>query len=200
MGDEVGDSILARSKQTYAKIDAATDNRWSGTEEKLRNVRQALRSVTNDNEEAPLLVDKTRYEMQLSQMLDDAAKQPDGFTRADVEAAKSDFKQAQAVYDTNQHIRMTTTGVRAGAPGAEATPETVNAKGLVNRLEKQYEPKGGGRIQQALGEDNSRDLIGHASTAEKAGRTTARNAKAGKYVAGTAGVGGVAELYHTLAK
>lgn len=189
MGEQVGDSILARSKANFKKIDAATDNRFSGLQKSLKDVNNALRSVTNDAEEQALMVRKIRLELQTDQMFDEALV--NGVTRDTVDAAKADFKKAQAIFDTNHQIRMSTTGVRPGMPGAEDVPEEVNPKSLMNRSNKLYNS---GRIQEAMGEDNASDLIGHTAKAQKMARNVARNRKAAAVVGGGAVAG--AELAH----
>lgn len=190
MGQEVGDSILARSKGSYKLIDKATDNRFSGTEQALKTVNLDLRSVTNDTEEQALLVRKTRLEMQMNQMMDEAEAK--GVPKATVAAAKNDFKQAQAIYDTNHQIRMSTTGVRPGMQGATDVPEEVNSKSLMNRLNKIYNK---GRLQQAVGDDGAEDLIGHSATAQKAARNVARNKTVAKYAVPAAISGAVGTAY-----
>jgi hypothetical protein len=200
LGEQVGDSILARSKANYKLIDAATDGRFSGTEQALKSVNQDLRSVTNDTEEQSLMTRKTRLEMQMNQMLDDAEAK--GVPKTTVDAAKIDFKQAQAIYDTNHQIRMSTTGVRPGMQGSEGVPEAVNAKSLMNRLNKLYNS---GRLQQAVGDDGANDLIGHSANAQTAAKKVASNVRNAKITggvlsvptaaaAGTAAVEGVRKL------
>jgi hypothetical protein len=189
LGQEVGDAILARSKANYAAIDTATEGRFSGTEQALKAVNQDLRSVTNDAEEAALQVRKTRLEMQMGQIMDEAETKE--VSKTTVDAAKADFKQAQAIYDTNHQIRMSTTGVRPDMQGAAEVPEEVNAKSLMNRLNKLYnktDKSGIGRLQQAVGDDGAADLIGHTATAQKAAKNVARNVTAAKIAGGVIGV------------
>ena len=190
MGQEVGDAILARSKAAYKLIDGATDGRFSGTEQALKTVNQDLRSVTNDVQEQELLTRKTRLEMQMDQMMDDAEAK--GVPKPTIDAAKADFKKAQAIYDTNHQIRMSTTGVRPGMQGATDAPEEVNAKSLLNRTNKLYNS---GRLQQAIGDDGSEDLIGHSAKALKMTKNVARNRK----IAGAAaGLGGIEAVRHLI--
>jgi hypothetical protein len=189
-GQEVGDNILARSKRTYADIDKATEGRFSGTEQALKSVNQDLRSVTNDTEEANLLTRKTRLELQMNQMMDDAALS--GVDASDVAKAKSDFKQAQAIYDTNHQVRMSTTGVRPGQAGAAEVPEEVNPKSLMNRLNKLYNK---GRLVQAVGTDSAEDMIGHSAIAQKAAKDVASKRKVAAIVV-PATAATAAEAYH----
>jgi len=181
-GQQVGDAILARSKAAYRQIDDATGGRFSGLENDLRNVNRDLRFVTNDTEEQNLLIRKTRLEMQLGQEFDEAAKK--GVTKDTVAQAKADFKKAQSIFDTNAQIQMSTKGVRPGMAGSKDVPETVDPKGLMNRMNKLYNK---GRLQDGIGEDNSADLISHSAKAQSSAAKVARNQKiAGAVAAGTA--------------
>jgi hypothetical protein len=66
---------------------------------------------------------------------------------------------------------MTTTGLPAGIPGAEANPEVVKSSTLMNRLVKDYSPEEGGkpgRMVQGLGEENAQDMLNHVSQARVA--------------------------------
>ena len=154
-----------------------------GTEKALRDVNDALRYVTSDAEESNLMIRKQRLEMQMDQMMDDAKAK--GVDKNVVKAAKDDFKQAEAIYDTNHQVRMATTGVRPGAPGSAEVPEEVNARSLMNRFNKLLNK---GRLEQAVGPDAAEDLIGHTAVAQKAAKDAARNAKVAKIVAGAVGV------------
>ena len=183
LGQEVGDKILARSKANYRLIDDATGNRFSGTEKAIRDVNDALRDVTNDTDEGNLMVRKQRLEMQMDQMMDEA--QSKGVDKNVIKAAKDDFKQAQAIYDTNAQIRRATTGVRPGMQGSAQVPEEVNPKNLMNKLNTLSNK---GRLQQAVGQDSAEDIIGHTAIAQKAAKDAARNSKVAKTVAGVVGV------------
>jgi hypothetical protein len=190
LGEQVGDAILARSKSLYRSIDDATGNRFSGTATKLQNVVQKLRQVTTDTEEQALMIEKQRYEMQIDQMFDEAAAKATGVTKSTVDAAKAEFKKAQAIYDINNDVRRSTKGIRPGDAGAEGSPETVNAKQLQGRLNARQDS---GRLQQGVGESNGKQMIGHTGAAEgtstKAASEAARvakNVKTAKYVAGGA--------------
>ena len=198
MGEQVADSIYARSKALYRQIDEATGGRFSGNEESLRAVNKDLRFVTNDTEEQNLLIRKQRLEMQQDQMFDEAAKK--GVSKDTVAKAKADFKKAQAIYDTNAQIQASTTGVRPNMRGSMAVPEEVNPKTLMNRTNKLYNK---GRLQEAIGEDNSADLIGHSAKAQKMARDVAARQRvasiAGHVVGyGAAGALGVEAVKHAV--
>ena len=71
--------------------------------------------------------------------------------------------------------------------GAKDVPEEVNAKSLLNRLNKLLNK---GRLQQAVGEDSAEDLIGHSAIAQKAAKDVTRNQRIGGAVVAAAGYGG----------
>ena len=190
-GEQVGDAILARAKSLYRAVDEATGNRFSGTADKLQNVVRAMRSVTSDAEEQALMIEKTRYEMQIDQMFDDAAAKAAGVTKKTVEAAKAEFKKAQAIYDANQDVRMSTKGIRPGDEGSAESPETVNPDTLQNRLNKRQDA---GRLQEGVGESNGKEMIGHTGKAQAQTKLAASedarvaaNKNMAKKVAGTVG-------------
>ena len=54
--------------------------------------------------------------------------------------------------------------VRPNMAGSAENPEVVSSKKLLPRLNKMYNPESG-RLQEAVGEENSQSLINHASTA-----------------------------------
>jgi hypothetical protein len=188
MGHEVGDAIYARSKATYKMIDEATGNRFSGLERDLRNVNQKLRFVTDDIEENALNVRKQRLEMQTDQMMDEA--QTKGVSAEHIKAAKADFKQAQAIYDTSSAMRKSVVGVRPGMTGSEAMPEQVNAKPMIKKLGDLYDK---GRLQEAVGED-APALIGHLANTTAAGEKAAAKVAGRKEIAKSVGMGVVKGL------
>jgi hypothetical protein len=180
MGEQVGDAVLARSKANYKLIDDATSGRFSGVDQALKTVNQDLRSVTNDTEEQALVVRKTRLELQMNQMMDDAAAK--GVPKSTVDAAKSDFKKAQAIYDTSAQQQMATKGVRPNMTGSDIDPEVVDPKSFRDRMNKLYT---NGRLELGVGEDAANDFIGHAASALKRAKDVVRN----KWVAGPVAAG-----------
>jgi hypothetical protein len=189
-GDQVADSILARSKANYKLIDDATGNRYSPLKTELDDANRAMRSVKSDAEEEAAAIRVKGLEMRMEQLMDDAAdptKTANPISQATIDAAKSDFKKAQAIYDVSNQVQLSTKGVRAGFPGAENSPEKVNFTGLQNRLNKL---QNSGRLQQAIGDDAGKDMIYHTTVADKSTRDVARNVRNAKVAGKAVGAGG----------
>src|SRR5260221_900006 len=62
-----------------------------------------------------------------------------------VDQAKANYKKAQAIYDLDRHLKMSTSGVEP------VTSESVDPKKFSTRLERMYDS---GRLQEAVGEDD----------------------------------------------
>jgi hypothetical protein len=170
-GQQVGDSIYARSKASYKLIDDATDGEFQPNADALKNVNLKLRDIagTDDAAEAKLMAQKQRLEWQQDQLFDQAAD--NGVSKDTVQSAKNDFHKAQAIYDTNHQIRMTTTGLPPEVAGALDNPEVVKSGNLMNRLVKDYSPEEGGkpgRLVQAVGDENAHSMLSHTSAAQVA--------------------------------
>lgn len=159
--EETADKVEAQSKAIYRTIDAATDGRFQPNADALKNVNLKLRDITglDDEKEAELIAKKQRLEWQQDQMFDEATKK--GVPKEAIDAAKSRFKQAQALYDTDAQLKAAVTGRAGIGKGIE----TVDPNKLVPRLHKLYDS---GRLQEAVGEDGARALIEHAENAQSA--------------------------------
>ena len=177
-GQQIGDYILDRSKTAYKQIDDATGGKFQPIEDKIKAVNLKLRSVTNDEEEAKVLADKTRLLWQQDQVFDEAAK--NGVDRKTVEAAKADFKKAQSIFDINDQIQKASLeGVKLGNKGADLEPEKVNPSSLqkgLNRLQNlKVDSSQVNRLSQGVGDDLGEELINHATTAKVNAAKIARN-------------------------
>jgi hypothetical protein len=73
--------------------------------------------------------------------------------------ARANYKKAQALYDMDSQVKMSTTGRAGVGKGVE----TVDPNKLAPRLHKLYDS---GRLQQAVGDDRAATLIDHAETAQ----------------------------------
>jgi hypothetical protein len=163
---ETADNIYAKSKSQFATLDEATGGNVSRFDEQLRNVNRALSNVTDDAEEAKLLARKTNLESSQDEAFEQARAQ--GVDPKLVDEAKANYKKAQALYDVDNHVKMSTSGTRPeiGKPGAQ-TPEVLDPKKLSSRLNKVYDS---GRLQDAVGDDNAQSLLAHADDAQIAGQ------------------------------
>ena len=163
---ETADNIYAKSKPQFAVLDEATGGNVSRFDEQIRNVNRALQNVTDDAEEAKLLARKANLEASQEGAFEQAKAK--GVDPKLVDDAKANYKKAQALYDVDNHVKMSTSGTRPniGKPGAQ-TPEVVDPKKLNSRLNKVYDS---GRLQDAVGEDNAQALLTHADNAQVAGQ------------------------------
>jgi hypothetical protein len=163
---ETADNIYAKSKSQFGVLDEATGGNVSRFDEQIRNVNRALQNVTDDAEEAKLLARKSSLEASQEGAFEEAKAK--GVDPRLVDDAKANYKKAQALYDVDNHVKMSTSGTRPniGKPGAQ-TPEIVDPKKLSSRLNKVYDS---GRLQDAAGEDNAQALLTHADNAQVAGQ------------------------------
>jgi hypothetical protein len=79
-----------------------------------------------------------------------------------VDKARADWKQAQSLYDLDSQLKMSTSGMRPEMATPTSTPETVDPRKAFDRLNKLYNS---GRLQQAVGQSQSEQIIQHADAA-----------------------------------
>jgi hypothetical protein len=168
-GQQVGDNIIAQAKAIIKPLDDATGGKFSENDAALRDINMKLKRTTSLDDEDKLISQK----QQLLWAQDDLLKQAEtaGVPKDTLANFKAKYRTGQAIYDQNQHIRMTTTGLPSGVPGAEADPEVVKSGNLMNRLVKDYSPEEGGkpgRLVQGLGEENAQNLLNQVSQARVA--------------------------------
>jgi hypothetical protein len=168
-GQQVGDNVTAQAKAIIKPLDEATGGKFSENDAALRDINAKLKRTTSLDDEDKLISQK----QQLLWAQDDLLKQAEtaGVPKDTLDTFKAKYRTGQAIYDQNQHIRMTTTGLPAGVPGAEADPEVVKSGNLMNRLVKDYSPEEGGkpgRLVQGLGEENAQSLLNQVSQARVA--------------------------------
>lgn len=150
--EKASNTVLAKSKDLYAQVDAATGGAWSANEQALQNVTLKLQNTTGtlpDEQELDLLAKKTRLEWQQSALLDKMVEK--GVPQETIDAAKANYKKAMALADVDAAIKSST------VPGAEtnasiAEKESADPKKLLGRLTKLLDS---GRLQQALGNDQA---------------------------------------------
>lgn len=186
--ETTADAIEAKGKGIYSAIDTATSGKFESTKNALKNVSRKIADIhgTNPEAEGALLERQNELEDTMNKMWDEAKQK--GVTPALVDEAKTNWKKAQALYDLDKHIKLSTSGVEPH------TSETVDPKKLSSRLEKMYDS---GRLQQAVGEDGASQLLKETHAAEV--RQT--RLKTVKKVAGTVGaVTGIEEGARRLLK
>lgn len=162
---ESADNIYAKSKAQYRILDDAVDGRIQRFQEKLDANRRALRNLTgteaDETTEAKLLKAQKEIEDSMTEAFDDAKKK--GVDPKLVDEAKANFKKSQALYDLNNAVEKTTTGMRpdVGNPETAAkNPEVTDPEKFFKRVNDLHRT---GRLQDALGEKGADQLLEKAN-------------------------------------
>lgn len=191
---QVADAVQARSKAAYRTLDTATGGRFQRFEDALKNVNQRLREVAglDDENEEVLLKRKSDIEQSQQDVFEQAKAA--GVDPKLVDSARSDWKQAQSLYDLDTQLKMSASGMRPEMAGPISTPESLDPRKAFDRLNKLYNS---GRLQQAVGQTQSEELIQHADAAflqqQKISARQKALKTAGKITGTGAAVGAVGE-------
>lgn len=182
---KVADSIIARSKAAYQSLDKATDGRFQRFDDALKNVNERLREVAglDDENEAALLKRKAEIEQSQAETFEQAKQA--GVDPKIIDAARADWKQAQALYDLDRQLKMSASGMRPELASPGSTPEMIDAKKAFTRLNRLYDS---GRLQQAAGQ-HAEQLIQQIDAAWVHSQKIAARQRALKAAAKAAGVG-----------
>jgi hypothetical protein len=166
-------------------------------------VNQRLREVAgldDENEEA-LLKRKSEIEQSQQETFDQAKAA--GVDPNLVDNARADWKQAQSLYDLDRQLKMSASGMRPELASIESSPEILDPKKAFDRLNKLYNS---GRLQQAVGQAQSEQIIQHADSAflrqqkiltrQKVGKAAAKAAATGVGLGTAYGIGkGTKDLF-----
>ena len=169
---DVSEDIQGRGKQIYQALDKATDNKFTTYTDRLSKINDRLSDLIPDTTEADdsaierLEQQKSELETSQAQMFENL--KDGGIDPKIVDDAKAHWRQAMALRDVDQALRMSTTG-NAGF-GAR---EVVDPTKLVNRLEKLNVARDNApsRLEQAFGKEGADSLMKDAYAAGKAKRT-----------------------------
>jgi hypothetical protein len=191
---QVADAIEAKSKGIYQQLDQATGGRFQRYDDALRNINQKLRETSglDDENESALLKRKTDVEASQHAAFEDAKAA--GVDPKLVDQARLTYKQAQALFDLDTQLKMSTSGMRPELASPGSSSELVDPKKAFARLNKLYDS---GRLQQAVGQQQAEQLVQHADAAflhaqKIAGRVQALKT-AGKITGTGAAVGALGE-------
>ena len=168
-GQQVGDNVIQQAKAIIKPLDDATGGKFSANDAQLKSVNQKLQRVTSIDDEDKLISQKQQLLWAQDDLLQQASDA--GVPKDTLDTFKAKYRTGQAIYDQNNHIRMTTSGLPPGLSGADADPEVVKSSNLLNRLVKDYTPEEGGRpgrLVQAGGEENAQGLLNSVSAAKVA--------------------------------
>jgi hypothetical protein len=185
----VGDSVLERSKAAFNQLDEASGGRWQRFDDQLKNLRDKMDEVSGIDDDAYDKFDQRAKDVEaaqsdlVNQLVRDAKIDPDL-----ADSAKADYKQGNALHDLSAQIRGSASGLRPEL--GEGTPETVDPAKLSPRLNRLFDS---GRLQQALGDEGAAKLVKQVDDAVRTKAGAIKTAKlvktVAKYGAGAIGLG-----------
>jgi hypothetical protein len=185
----VGDSVLERSKAAFNQLDEVSGGRWQRFDDQLKNLRDKMDEVSGIDEDAYDKFDQRAKDVEAAQS--DLVNQLVRDGKIDPEladSAKADYKQGNALHDLSAQIRGSASGLRPEL--GEGTPETVDPTKLSPRLNKLFDS---GRLQQALGDEGAAKLVKQVDDAVRTKASAIKTAKlvktVAKYGAGAIGLG-----------
>lgn len=163
--EQVADNIYSKAKDLYKQIDDASGVDLKRLREKISNARQEIRGLSDAPEdverEAKLEASIKNNEDALQRAQQTAVA--NGVDPNTLKAADASFKQSQALYDLDKNVKTSTAG-RTEATGGS---ETIDPKKLSPKLEKMWDS---GRLQDAVGEENAKQLVSATQDALKRGQ------------------------------
>jgi len=171
VANDVSTALQSKAKQSYQALDDATGGRVQRFSDSIKAVQQKLRNLngiaTPDDESAWVerlndLQDSHEKAMQEAEAA--------GVPRTLLDQANADFRKSMAMSDLSQNIRASSEGLRPelAAGAKKPIPEKVNTGKLYSRVNKLYDS---GRLQDALGDQRSGDLVRATNDAHAASQT-----------------------------
>jgi hypothetical protein len=195
---DVSDDIQGRGKQIYQALDRVSDNKFTTYTERLKKINDRLSDLIPDTTEADdaaierLEQQKSEIETSQAQLFENLKES--GIDPRIVDDAKAHWRQAMALRDVDQALKMSTTGnTQFGAR------EIVDPNKFVNRLEKLNVARDGypSRLEQAIGKEGADALMKDAYAAIKTKQVLKYTKWAGAIMAGAGLVPGT---LHNLAQ
>ena len=171
VANDVSTALQSKAKAAYQALDDATGGRVQRFSDSIKTVQQKLRNLngiaTPDDEGA--WVEKLN---DLQDAHEKALQEAEaaGVPRALLDQANANYRQSMAMSDLNRAIRSSAEGLRPElASGAnKPLPEKVNTGKLFGRVNKLYDS---GRLQDAIGDQRSGDLLRATNDAHAASQT-----------------------------
>jgi hypothetical protein len=162
----LSDALHGKSTAIYQQLDEALGGRrFQSFSDRIRNITQALRSQTGTDPEAEgKLIERLNDEQGKLQSAIDELKEK-GVDPDLIKEANATFRQHKAVETLSNNLRKSARGLRPELQeaGQEATPETLHADSLANRVNAMYDS---GTLQDALGESRAQSLLRHVDRAQ----------------------------------
>lgn len=148
-----GENIIAQAKQSYAKIDAATEGKFQANQNALQANQRAFRTAESESDINSANAERAKLLTEQEQIFSDAEKA--GVPKETVDAARAAYKQGSALQDTDNQVWLSR-NKSASATDENGMPTSVVPRTLLPRLQNLYKA---GRLQEAVGEDNAIDLL-----------------------------------------
>jgi hypothetical protein len=193
VAESVANKVKANSSALYQQLDEATGGRFQRFNDKLKAINKSLRESVDEEQEHKLMLRKAEVEASQEQALE--AARAAGVDPNLISQAKLTWKQSQALFDLDHQLKMSTSGMRPEIAEPGSSPEVLDPKKLFGRLNKLYDS---GRLQEAVGEQNARELLRHTDNAHLETQKIANRkeiakkvGKAALYTAGTGAAGAV---------
>jgi hypothetical protein len=152
VGRSVAEAVESKSEGLYHQIDEATAGRFTNAQREIKNVNRKLKEIagTDDALEEKLFEKKLKLESDFEDLFEMAKRE--GVKPEVADAARSSWKQAQALKDLDQQIKASTAG------DGKAMAETVDPNKLAPRLRKLFDVEGN-RLAEALGSEEKAEAL-----------------------------------------
>lgn len=158
--------IESKAKVLYRQLDEASGGRWQRFDDQLKNIRKEMRNTFGIDDDAYDALELKANEIETTRdFLIDELETQGKIAPKMAQQAKAYWKQSQALYDLDQQIKNSTSGMRPGIGHSGSSAETVDPAKLSTRLNKLYDK---GRLQEAAGEKGARDFLTHSDNAQTA--------------------------------
>jgi hypothetical protein len=173
VANDVSTSLQAKAQQSYKALDEASGGRVQRFSDSIKAVQQKLRNlngIASPDDEGAWVEKLNDLQSAHENAMQDA--EAAGVPRTLLDQANANYKQAMALSDLSKNIRASSEGLRpdltAGAMKPRAFPETLNPVKLSPRVNKMYDA---GRLQAAIGEDRSNQMLQSVNDAHATRRT-----------------------------
>jgi hypothetical protein len=171
VANDVSTALQNKAKQSYQALDDATGGRVQRFSDSIKAVQQKLRNLNGIATPA----DEAAWVERLNDLQNSHEKamqeaEAAGVPRTLLDQANADFRKSMAMSDLSQNIRASSEGLRPelAAGAKKPIPEKVNTGKLYSRVNKLYDS---GRLQDALGDQRSGDLVRATNDAHAASQT-----------------------------
>ena len=153
----LSDAIKAKARGLYQQADASVGGvHFQNFQAAVRNLKTAIREEVGLDPERDAQLQQRLADAQAGHELAKEQLATKGLDPGIIDSADAMWKQGSALNDLSKPIQAALAGLRADLQGAGAAAESLSPAKLALRVNKLYDS---GRLQQALGEGGSADLL-----------------------------------------